>query len=120
MLASDLSIKLLERLAYQINVTVHSHHPEPIHELRVAVRRFQQALALFKHHFPSRELKKMKRRLKDLMDRSGPIRDCDIATKILTKSQLEGAAPLKASIGERRKEAVGALVAALRRWSVRR
>jgi CHAD domain-containing protein len=118
--APDSTIKLLERLAYQINVTIHSHNAEPIHDLRVAIRRFQQALGLFKQHFPSREIKKIKRRLKDLMDLSSDVRDYDIALKVLAKSELESAAPLKAKVAERRKESLGQLVAGLRRWGTRR
>jgi CHAD domain-containing protein len=115
----DSTVKLLERLAYQINATVHSHHAEPIHDLRVATRRFQTALALFKGHFPARELKKIKRRLKDLMDFSSEVRDCDIAAKVLTKSGLPGAAPAKEKLAARRKESLAQLVAALRRWIAR-
>jgi CHAD domain-containing protein len=115
----DTTIKLLERLAYQINVSVHSHHAEPIHDLRVAIRRFQQALASFKQHFPPREVKKMKRRLKDMMDLSSEVRDCDIAAKLLTKSGLPSATPVKAKLAERRKEGLGRLVADLRRWTAR-
>ena len=117
--APDAAVKLLERLAYQINHTVHSHHAEPIHDLRVAVRRFQQALGIFKNHFPAREVKKIKRRLKDLMDLSSDVRDCDIATKILARSGLSGAAPLKTKIAARRKEGLAQLVTALRRWGAR-
>jgi CHAD domain-containing protein len=117
--APDSAVKLLERLAYQINVTVHSHGPDPIHDLRVAIRRFQQALVIFKDHFPPRDVKKIKRRLKDLMDLSGPVRDCDIAMKELAKSGLPAAAPLKAKVAERRKESLAPLVTALRRWGAR-
>jgi CHAD domain-containing protein len=117
--APDSAVKLLERLAYQVNVTIHSHHAEPIHDLRVATRRFQTALALFKGHFPARDLKKIKRRLKDLMDLSSEVRDFDIATKVLTKSGLPGAAPVKEKLAEQRKESLSQLVAALRRWASR-
>ncbi|PWT90710.1 MAG: hypothetical protein C5B56_04990 [Proteobacteria bacterium] len=113
------AVKLLERLAYQINATFHSHSADAIHDLRVAIRRFQQSLVLFKHHFPSRDVKKIKRRLKDLMELSSDVRDCDIASKLVTKSELPSAAPLKAKIAERRKEGLTTLISALRRWSSR-
>jgi CHAD domain-containing protein len=117
--APDAAVKLLERLAYQINYTVHSHHADAIHDLRVAVRRFQQALGIFKSHFQAREVKKIRRRLKDLMDLSSDVRDWDISAKILTKSGLPGVPPLKAKIAARRKESLGQFVATLRRWTAR-
>src|SRR5262249_584443 len=88
-------------------------------DLRVATRRFQQALVLFKAHFPAREMKKMKRRLKDLMDLSSDVRDCDIAAKILTKSGLPAAGPLKTKNAERRKENLAKTGTAMRRWTAR-
>jgi len=44
--------RLLERLAFQINGVVHSPRPEAIHDLRVAIRRFAQALSACKGCFP--------------------------------------------------------------------
>jgi CHAD domain-containing protein len=108
--------KLLERLAFQINTTRHSHGPDPVHDLRVAIRRFAQALELFKPYLPGKKRKKIRRRLKELILYAGDVRDCDIALKLLARQRSNEVPALLDKIRERRKEAEAALVAALRRW----
>jgi CHAD domain-containing protein len=61
--------RLLERLALQIKGTPHSHAPGAVHDLRVAIRRFTQALAISKPFLSSRAVKKIRRRIKAI---SGP------------------------------------------------
>lgn len=117
---SDSTARLLERLAYQVSVTMHSHHAEPVHDLRVAIRRFQQALAAFRQVLPRREVKRIRRKLKQLLDAAGGVRDCDVVTKILAGRELPGVAALKRKLHERRKAALPVLVAALDRWVARR
>src|SRR5689334_12693029 len=90
--------KLLERLAFQVGVTSHSHGAEPVHDLRVAIRRFSQALTLFKPYLESRERKKIRRRLKDLMGYAGDVRDCDIAVKLLSRHRSKDATELAAKV----------------------
>jgi CHAD domain-containing protein len=112
--------RLLERLAYQVNAAAHNHGEEPIHDLRVAVRRFSQSLAVLKDLYPGKELKKIRRRLKRLMDLSSEVRDCDVVRELLAKSELPGVAALQPRLAARRKEAVRMLLPALRSWSNRR
>jgi CHAD domain-containing protein len=50
------------------------------------------------------------------MDLSSDVRDCDIASKLVMKSDLPSATHLKAKLAERRKEGVSTLISALRRW----
>jgi CHAD domain-containing protein len=118
--ASNSIAKLLERLAYQVGATAHSMSAENVHDLRVAVRRFEQSLALFRQALPGREVKHIRRKLKALMDRAGDVRDCDMAQKILLKCDLPAVADLKKRLAEERREALPGLAAALRRWSARR
>jgi CHAD domain-containing protein len=112
--------RLLERLAYRVNAALHNHGEEPIHELRVAIRRFNQSLALFKDLYRGKDRKKIRRRLKSLLDLTSDIRDCDIAFELLPKSELPGAAELNKPLAARRKEALRMLLPALRAWTAGR
>lgn len=64
-------------------------HPEDadqIHDLRVAIRRYTQGLRIFKHLLNGGDVKKMRRRLRSIMDLCGTIRNCDIALEVLRAS----------------------------------
>lgn len=117
---SQTTAKLLERLAYQVNTTLRAHRAEPVHDLRVAIRRFQQALATFDSAFPRHECKALDRQLKRLFDAAGNVRDCDVVAKLLGKRDLPGSAELKKKLQEHRKTAVPLLVSNLERWVARR
>ena len=57
--------------------------PDAIHDLHVAIRRLNQDLRVFQDWFPARRVKKLRGRLKKLMDRCGAVRNCDIAMAVL-------------------------------------
>lgn len=117
---AETTAKLLERLAFQVNTTLHAHHAEPVHDLRVAIRRFNQVLVTFRSALPAREVKRIRRKLKNLLNAAGDVRDCDVLAKMLAKRDLAGAAALKKKLQEHRKAAVPVLTAALERWVARR
>lgn len=110
---------LLRRLAYQAGRTAKSPHASEVHDLRVSIRRFAQALAAFNSCFSTQDVKKLKRRLKKIMGLAGDVRDCDIALELLSKFKSVPAAILS-SFRKRRKEAERDLTGALKRWSQRR
>jgi len=118
--ASNIVTRLLERLAYRVNAAVHRHDEDSIHELRVATRRFTQSLAIFKSLYHAKDLKKIRRRLKELMDLSSAVRDCDVAAALVAQSELPGAAAIQKPLAARRKEAVRMLLPNLRSWAARR
>ncbi|HYW46270.1 MAG TPA: CHAD domain-containing protein [Bryobacteraceae bacterium] len=118
-LAADRVTRLLERLAYQISSARNSHKEEAVHDLRVAIRRLMQALAVFKPQLASKELKKIRRSLKDTMALAGEVRDCDIVLRHLPDFRSPGAAALKEKFQVRRKVAERALLSALSRWVAR-
>jgi len=118
--ASQSVTKLLERLAYRVNHTAHAHDDRAVHDLRVAIRRFGQALAIFKSVFSARQVKKIRRRLDSLMDLSNEIRDCDVALELLADSELAGAPAVLDQVRLRRKDALLVLLPALKRWSERK
>jgi CHAD domain-containing protein len=117
---SEIATKLLERLAFQVNHTLHTANSEAVHDLRVAIRRFSQALAIGADAFPGKEVKKIRRRLKEVMELTNAPRDCDVALKLLPKSALPAAAALEPKIRAYRKEQVRLLIPALRSWASRR
>src|SRR5262245_54568712 len=107
---------LLKRLGSQINTTAQSHTPEAVHDLRVSSRRFSPTLAVSKPFLPTRSARKMRRRIKALMIRSGAVRDCDIALKLLNHSKAEDAAVVEVKLRARRAEAEKALAVLLKPW----
>jgi CHAD domain-containing protein len=118
--ASEQADKLIGQLAYQMSRTRKSHDPGPVHDLRVSIRRFDQLFILLRGCFQSKDVKKIRRRLKDIMSQAGIVRNCDIALKLLTKSKLEEAAELQIKVRSRRKEAERGLLGMLRRWTERK
>ena len=112
--------KLLGQLAFQISRTLRSHDPHSVHALRVAIRRFSQALLVFAPCFPAKDVKKIRLRLGEIMAPAREVRDCDLAISQLTKSKLAEAAALRARLGRQRKEAERILLGTLKRWMQRK
>jgi CHAD domain-containing protein len=116
--AAENASRLLRRFAYHAGRVAKAPHADDVHHLRVAVRRFTQALTAFDSCFPAQELKNIKRRLKKIMGLAGDVRDCDIAIDLLSRSKAAPAA-LLATFRDRRKGAERELAGALRRWTQR-
>jgi len=112
--------KLLERLVFQIRGVRHSHEAEAVHDLRVAIRRFTQALVVYQPCFDPKEVKKIRRRLKDTMALAGQVRDYDIALKYLSDWRSPEVAALREEFQIRRHEANRVLAASLKRWVLRK
>jgi triphosphatase len=109
----------LGRLAFQINQTVRSRNAESVHDLRVAIRRFAQVLRVFKPCFHGKEVRKIRRELKQMMDLAGEVRNCDIAFKLMSKPQRSDAAGLRPKLEGLRRESERVLVPFLKRWADR-
>jgi CHAD domain-containing protein len=109
----------LGRLAFQINQTVRSRDAEAVHDLRVAIRRFAQVLRVFKPSFHGKEVRKIRRELKQMRDLAGEVRNCDIAFKLMSKSQRSGAAVLNPKLQDLRRGGERVLVPFLKRWADR-
>jgi len=102
-------------VAYQAGRTAKSPHEGEVHDLRVSIRRLTQALAAFESCFSIQEVKKIKRRLRKIMQLAGDVRDYDIAIETLSRFKSAPAAIL-ASFRKQRKEAERDLTAALKHW----
>jgi len=77
---------LLRRLAFRVNRAAKLHDPESTHDLRVAIRRFQQSLEVFQQFLPRGQTKKIRRRLRQIMRLTGAIRNRDIALDLLIEA----------------------------------
>lgn len=117
---ADQTTRRLGRLAFQVNATIHSRDADSVHDLRVAIRRFVQTLAICKPNFPARERRKIRRNLKEIMSFAGDVRDRDIAMKLLSEAGTTEAAALEEKLKIQRKEAEKILVAVLRPWLTRK
>jgi CHAD domain-containing protein len=57
-----------------------------IHDLRVAIRRYTQGLRIFRPLLKDPDVKKMRRRLRKVMDLCGAARNCDIAAEVIRQA----------------------------------
>lgn len=107
--------RLLTDLGRKLAGAAKSAGPDAVHDLRVAIRRLQQVLAVFKTSFPPRPRKKVRRILKQIMDPAGEVRNCDIAAILIPKLDPKIAPQLRRKIQSDRKTAERLLVQSLRR-----
>ena len=110
---------LLRRLASHVNRTARSGDADAIHDLRVAIRRLSRCLRVFAQFYPGRSWKQMRRRLADLMDACGSVRDRDIAIELLEKAGVPAASALVRQLDAERRAADEELRRELRRWKDR-
>lgn len=108
--------QLLRRLVLHVNRALKSCDPVAVHQLRVAIRRFTQGVAVWKPCFPAKDLRKCRRRLKKIMSAAGDVRDCDIAQKYLSRWRVPHADRHQSKLASRREDAARILVAELKQW----
>jgi CHAD domain-containing protein len=109
-----------KKLASQLRrAAERSHDPDALHDLRVSTRRFMQSLKVFGQFFDRRSTKKMRRRLRRLMDLSGEARNCDIALELLELAKVNDGRSVS-QLRRRRKRAEEILAGLLRRWHKRK
>ena len=107
---------LLRRLAYQINRTARSGSADSIHDLRVAIRRFQQCLRVFRQYVPKHEARRVRRKLKALMSLAAKVRDYDIALELIRAAGVGGSrSKLAPALGAGRKQGEKELRSSARR-----
>jgi CHAD domain-containing protein len=109
-----------KHLALQISRAVKSCSAEAVHQVRVAIRRFTQTVAVSRAYVPGADFKKNRKRLKKIMAGAGEVRNCDVALKLVTKFRAPHAVSLRAKLRSRRTESARALVSDLRKWRERK
>jgi CHAD domain-containing protein len=107
---------LLRKLAFCMNEAAKLRDADSIHDLRVAIRRFQQSLTIFRQFLSNGYRKKIRRRLRKIMELSGEIRNRDIAVDLMKQAGLPARSALSARLLRERKEFERELLALLDRW----
>ena len=109
----------LNRFTKQVEQTSRNADADAVHDLRVSIRRFGQCLRIFPEFFPAGKRKRVRRRLRKVMDRAAEVRNRDIARELLAQAGVtEGAAVIRRFAADRRSAAKD-LVAALQSWQSR-
>ena len=115
--ATQQTRRLLRRLDVQINRALESCDARAVHQVRVAIRRFTQAVAAWKSCFQAKDLRKTRRRLKKIMSAAGEVRNCDVAHKFLLRWDIAHRDRLQSKLEARRQQAAHLLLARLQRWT---
>jgi CHAD domain-containing protein len=114
--ASEQISTRLGKFAFQVAATSKAADSEAVHDLRVAIRRFDEGLTLFQSLIPKKEVKKVRRRLREIRRAAGQVRDRDIALQFLRDSGVEKEDALFARIAAERRVAESSLSKLLRKW----
>ncbi len=109
--------RLLQSFSLQIRKTLRARHDaDVIHDFRVSIRRFSQALDIFKSWLPASQLQPIRRQLKTFASAAGDVRDSDIGLELLAKSGARNVSRWSSRLHNQRKAAERRLVTPLRRW----
>ena len=117
--AHQQTLILLRRFSLQVTRTARTGDPEAIHHLRVSIRRLSRCLRVFAQFYPGRGWKKFRRRLKELMDACGRVRDLDIALAVLAGADFPATSIVVRRLTGDRAAALVELITLLRRWKQR-
>jgi CHAD domain-containing protein len=110
---------LLRRFAYQVNQSAKSCDEEAVHDLRVSIRRLNRCLQAFSTFYPGNSAKRLRRRLKTLMEAAGEVRDLDIAMELVAEAGVDRKAALSYRMAEVRRQARRNLVHEVQLWKAR-
>ncbi len=110
---------LLHKFTAQLERSEAADDAESIHDLRVSIRRLSRCLRVFSDFYPGRSWKRIRRKLSELMQAAGAVRDCDIALELLNEAGIPDRATVVKEISAERLESARDLAAELRRWKRR-
>ncbi|MEO7143561.1 MAG: CHAD domain-containing protein [Bryobacteraceae bacterium] len=110
---------LLARLAFEVRRTLRSHDAPSIHDLRVTGRRLEQALELFAPFFPQKERKKVRKRLRQMMDAAGKVRNYDVVMDLAGGLGLASSDPVTRKLRETRDGLARELATLLKKFTRR-
>jgi CHAD domain-containing protein len=97
--------KLLTRLVFQVHQAAVRHDPDSIHDLRVSIRRFLEALRVFARLLPKSKVRSIRKRLKRILDAAAETRDRDIALVLLAEAGAPPESPIFVALSAERKAA---------------
>ncbi len=107
---------LLRRMAFQANRACVLKHADSVHDLRVSIRRLAQCLRAFGQFLPQGRVRKIRQRLKQMLDLASQVRNRDIALGLLRRVELPPESSFLKTLAAERTEAEQALVAELTLW----
>ncbi len=106
----------LKKVRAQIKrATDHPKNPDSAHDLRVAIRRFTQCLRLFRDLLDPGPARRMRKKLRKLMELCGAKRDFDVGLEVLREAGVPSDDPAFARFEEHRDHRMRELARALRR-----
>lgn len=117
--AIEQAAALLNRFAYHLGRVAQMAEPAAVHELRVATRRFQRCLRVFKSVYPDGSVGKVIRRLRELRLLGADVRNRDIAIDLAIQAGLARDSKAILALTEDRRQARRKLVRIARRWARR-
>ena len=80
------TLALMDDLLVALKLAAEAPDEEAVHKLRVAIRRFQQALRLFGQYLKAGGVEKIKAKLQVIMEIAGELRNRDIAIGLTTEA----------------------------------
>jgi CHAD domain-containing protein len=113
------TLTLLRRFAIQAARASRSGHPDAIHDLRVSIRRLSRCLRVFSQFYPGSGWKKLRRRLKKLMDACARVRDRDVTLSVLAAAGFTANSLVVRRLTRDRAAAQADLMTCLHRWKQR-
>ncbi len=109
----------LDRFAYQLGRGSKSTDPDTVHDLRVAIRRYESCVKAFDGFFAARPVRKFHNRLGEILKPAGLVRDRDIALGLALEAGMRHDAPLVTALSRQRKDLAKNLTAEVKRWTKR-
>jgi CHAD domain-containing protein len=73
----------IRRFASEAGRCAHNAGPDEVHDVRVSIRRLEQALDIFAQWLPPKPVRKILGRLKETLKMAGDVRDRDIAVELI-------------------------------------
>jgi CHAD domain-containing protein len=92
----------LARLVFEMRRSLRGPDPEAIHDLRVAIRRFGESLRVFGDYLPRREVKRVRRRLREMLDSAAEVRNRDISLDLCRQAKVPAGAVLPKRLARER------------------
>jgi CHAD domain-containing protein len=105
--------RLTAKLDAQVEIALKDCGEDPVHDLRVAIRRQSQALRIFADLLPPREARRMRKCLRPVLDAAAVARDLDVGEELQGKEGLAAEHPLMAGMKASRDRAALALTGQL-------
>lgn len=95
----------MDRVLAELNRAIQKPDDEAVHDLRVSIRRFSQALRAFAAVLPGKGARKIRQRLKVVLDAAAVVRDLDVGLELLADVGASEDDALTADLRAKRKRA---------------